>query len=303
MFVRLSLWPNLQQPWAEIVAVVQHVERAGWDGVYVADHFMGDGGGFGAVDTPTFEATAALGALAGCTDRVRLGSLVLGATYRHPAMVANWAATIDQTCNGRFVLGVGAGWQQNEHEQYGIGLPDVGERVSRFAAYCDALRQLLNDPFANVSSPWFNLSNAVCEPKPKQTPLPLLVGGKGDRMLAITARHANEWNMWSNAEILAPRLEALTRACERIGRDPATIAVSTQALVLVTNDPVKARSLVEAVAPRPAFAGTVTEIIEQMAGWAALGVDEVIVPDFVLGHGSRRLDALDGLAAGFADLR
>jgi len=301
--VRLSLWPNLQQPWADVLAVAQHAERSGWDGVYLADHFMGDGGGFGAVETPTLEVMAALGVLAGSTERVRLGTLVLGATYRHPAVVAKWASTLDHASGGRVVLGVGAGWQQNEHEQYGIPLPPVGDRVSRFAAYCDALRQLLTQPTTNVVSPWFTLTDAVCEPKPVQAPLPLLIGGKGDRMLAVVARHANEWNMWSNAEILAPRIAALRAACERIDRDPATIAVSTQALVMVTADRERAHTLIGDVAPRPAFAGTVPEIMEHMSKWRDLGVHEVIVPDFVLGRGSRRLDALDALAAGFADLR
>ena len=86
--MRFSIWPNLQQPWADVLAVVQHAEATGWDGVYVADHFMGDGSSFGGPDTPTLEATAAIGALATATARVRLGTLVLGMTYRHPAVLA-----------------------------------------------------------------------------------------------------------------------------------------------------------------------------------------------------------------------
>ena len=102
--------------------VAAHAEATGWDGVYVADHFMGDGEQAGGTVTPTFEATAALAALAQATDRVRLGSLVLGITYRHPAVLAKWAATVDHVSGGRLLLGVGAGWQENEHEQYGIEL-------------------------------------------------------------------------------------------------------------------------------------------------------------------------------------
>src|SRR3954470_22819571 len=118
--MRFSIWPNLAQPWSDVLTKARHAEATGWDGVYVADHFMGDAGGFGPVETPMLEATAALGGLAVATDRVRLGSLVFGTTYRHPAVLANWAATVDRMSDGRLVLGVGAGWQENEHAQYGI---------------------------------------------------------------------------------------------------------------------------------------------------------------------------------------
>jgi alkanesulfonate monooxygenase SsuD/methylene tetrahydromethanopterin reductase-like flavin-dependent oxidoreductase (luciferase family) len=138
----LSLWPNAQQPWDDIVTEARHADATGWHAVYLADHFMGDGGGFGEPGTPTLEATAGLAALAAVTDRVRLGPLVLGNTYRHPAVVANWAVTLDHASHGRAVLGVGAGWQVNEHEQYGIELPPRGERVTRFEEACIVLRAL-----------------------------------------------------------------------------------------------------------------------------------------------------------------
>ena len=121
--MRFSIWPNLAQPWADIVAVTEHAEATGWDGLYVADHFMGDASG-GAVMEPTLEATAAVPALATLTSRLRLGTLVFGNTYRHPAVLANWAATVDQMSGGRLLLGVGAGWQQNEHENHDQVLHD-----------------------------------------------------------------------------------------------------------------------------------------------------------------------------------
>src|SRR4051794_12129021 len=106
--MRFSIWPGPQQPWADVLAVVRHAEATGWDGVYVSDHFMGDGTSFGDVATPTLEATAAIAALATATERVRLGSIVFGNTYRHPAVLANWAATVDHISGGRLVLGIGA---------------------------------------------------------------------------------------------------------------------------------------------------------------------------------------------------
>jgi F420-dependent oxidoreductase-like protein len=291
--MRFSLWPNLAQPWTEVVLEAQHAEATGWDGVYLADHFMGDAGGFGPVETPTLEATAALAGLAMATERVRLGSLVFGGTYRHPAVLANWAATVDRMSEGRLVLGVGAGWQENEHAQYGIHLPPVGDRVSRFDEMCSVLNQLLRQGRSSFTGNWFQLDEAVCEPKPVQEPLPLLIGGKGDRMLAITARHADEWNMWSLPATIAERGAALDRQCEAIGRDPKEIKRSTQALVHFTDDEAAAARFVENVAPRAAVAGGTAQLAEVVEGWRAAGVDEVIVPDFVLGRGSARADHMD----------
>lgn len=295
--MRLSLWPSAQQPWSELRDEVRHAEATGWHAVYVADHFMGDGGGFGAPETPNLEATALVSALATCTERVRLGTLVLGNTYRHPAVVANWAATVDRISGGRLVLGVGAGWQQNEHEQYGIELPAPAERVDRFEEACRVLLALCREPVADVIGQHYVLTDALCEPKPMQNPLPLLIGGKGNRMLGIVARHADHWNMWGLPEVLAERAGVLERHCERIDRDPSTIERSTQALVMLTDDDERARRFVEAVAPRAAYAGPAEGFAALVADWAEVGVDEVIVPDGALGSGDERLARLDQLRA------
>jgi len=293
--MRFSVWPHLSQPWDDVLDVVQHAEATGWDGVWVADHFMGDGTAFGAVDTPMLEATAALGGLVAATDRVRLGSLVFGTTYRHPAVLANWAASIDRMSNGRLVLGVGAGWQTNEHDQFGIELPPVRERVDRFAETCEVLRGLLRDERTTFDGQWFHLTDALCEPKPVQSPLPLLVGGKGDRMLGITARFGDEWNMWSMPDVFAERSEALDRRCEQVGRDPREIQRSTQALIVITDDLEAARRFVEQAAPRAAVAGPTSALAEAVAGWRDAGVDEVIIPDFLFGRGAQRRDTLDAI--------
>jgi probable F420-dependent oxidoreductase len=305
--VRFSVWPHLMQPWSDVVEVARHAEATGWDGVWVADHFMGDGGGFGPDTSPTLEATGVLAALASATQRVRLGPLVLGATYRHPAVVANWAATVDRVSGGRLVLGVGAGWQRNEHEQYGIELPPVGDRVDRFTEYLEVLTRLLprarhdgveHEPSrSSFDGRWFELRDALCEPTPVQRPLPILVGGKGDRMLRRAARFADEWNMWGLPPVIAERSAFLERCCADIGRDPATIRRSTQALLLPQpdgdDDPAAAQRFVETVAPRAAVAGTASHIVDVVGGWAEAGVDEVIVPDAPLGTGRRRLELLD----------
>ena len=139
----LSIWPNAQQPWTDLVEVTQHADHAGWHAAYVWDHFMGDDGRFGSADVPTLEVTAVLAGLGALTSNLRIAPLVLGNTYRHPAVVANWIATLDHITDGRAVLGIGAGWQVNEHEQYGIELPPPGERIERLDEAITIIRSLL----------------------------------------------------------------------------------------------------------------------------------------------------------------
>jgi alkanesulfonate monooxygenase SsuD/methylene tetrahydromethanopterin reductase-like flavin-dependent oxidoreductase (luciferase family) len=300
--VKLSLWPSTSQPWTDLLAVARHVDARGWHSVYVADHFMGDGASFGAAHSPWLEATAVLGGLAGATERVRLAPLVLSATYRHPAVLANWAATVDHVSGGRLTLGLGAGWQVNEHGQYGIELGTPGQRLARFDEYLAVVQGLLADEATTVTGEWFTVTDARCEPKPVQQPLPLLVGAKGERMLGIVARRADQWNRWSMPSEMSVAAEVLARHCDQIGRDPASIHRSTQALVMVTDDAAAARAFLETVAPRAAVAGPPAVFADVVEAWAGAGVDEVIVPDWLLGTGAERADHLDALHASVAPL-
>ena len=293
--MRFSVWPNLQQPWADVAGVVHHAEATGWDGAYVADHFMGDGSSFGTPATPTLEATAAIGALAAGTQRVRLGTLVLGMTYRHPAVLAKWAATVDHVSGGRLLLGIGTGWQENEHEQYGIELGSRPERIDRFEEGCQVLRGLLRDASTTVAGHHYRVTAAGAEPKPVQDPLPILIGGKGDRMMGVIARYADEWNMWGLAPDIAERSAVLDQRCAAIDRDPTTVRRSCQALVRITDDADQAERFLAATGGRAAVAGPVERVAEACAAWQDAGVDEVIFPDFAMGTGQRRLDQLDAI--------
>jgi len=293
--MRFSLWASLSNPWADVLDGARHVEASGWDGVYVADHFMADVPGPFAPDTPNLEATAAVAALAAVTERVRLATLVFGITYRHPAVLAKWAATTDHISGGRLLLGLGAGWQENEHEQYGIELPPPGERVARFEEACLVLKGLLREERTTMGGRYYQLTDAVSEPKPIQNPLPLLIGGKGDRMLGVVARHADEWNMWGLADTIAERAAVLDRRCEAVGRDPGTIARSAQALVRLTDDRAKADAFLAGAGGRAAIAGTTDDVIAAVEAWQAVGLDEVIVPDFALGYGAAKLERMDAI--------
>jgi alkanesulfonate monooxygenase SsuD/methylene tetrahydromethanopterin reductase-like flavin-dependent oxidoreductase (luciferase family) len=290
--MRLSLWTSSSQPWPEILAGARHAAATGWDGLWIADHFMGNSPGPTPAETPTLEAGSLVAALAAAVDRVRIGTLVYGNTYRHPAVLANMAATVDHVSDGRFVLGMGTGWQVNEHEQYGIDLPPVRQLVDRFEEAIQVVRSLLREPTTTFAGDHYRLTGALCEPKPVQERLPILVGAKGDRMLGIAARHADEWNAWGMPDHIAERSAALDRACEAAGRDPGDIARSAQALVIFTEDEAQADELARAI-PRPLLVGTPERMRDVVAGYVENGLDELIVPDFALGAGAQRLEALD----------
>jgi F420-dependent oxidoreductase-like protein len=290
--MRFSVWPSANQPWDELVATARHAAATGWDGVWVADHFMPNEPGPYPPEAPTLEAGSLVAALAAAVDRVRIGTLVYGNTYRHPAVVANMAATVDHVSGGRFVLGLGAGWQVNEHEAYGIELPPVGERVDRFAEAVQVIRSLLTEPATTFEGKHYRLAGARCEPKPVQDRLPILVGASGDRMLGVVARHADAWNTWGLPDHITERSGALTRRCEAVGRDPGEIARTAQALVIFTATDAEGERMMGG-APRPLIAGTPARVCEIVAGYAAAGVDELIVPDPTLGSGQAKLDALD----------
>ena len=118
--MRFSIWLGAEQTWGEVLGSAAHAERTGWDGIWVADHFMANGE---RSSSPRLEAWTTIAGVSPRVERVRVGVLVTGNTYRHPAVLAKMAATVDHICEGRLVLGLGAGWQVNEHEAYGIGLP------------------------------------------------------------------------------------------------------------------------------------------------------------------------------------
>jgi alkanesulfonate monooxygenase SsuD/methylene tetrahydromethanopterin reductase-like flavin-dependent oxidoreductase (luciferase family) len=217
-----------------------------------------------------------LAGLAATVPRVRLGSLVCSTTYRHPAALANLAATVDRISGGRLVLGLGAGWQLNEHDAYGIELGSVKERLDRFEEACAVVTGLLRAPRTTVEGSWFRIVDAPCEPKPVQQPLPFLVGGGGERRtLAIAARYATEWNVWGTPEVLRHKNEVLDRHCEAIGRDPSSVRRTGQALVGIRDEPVQPQQ-----GARPAVVGSPEQVAEAMAAYADAGVDEFIVPCF-----------------------
>jgi F420-dependent oxidoreductase-like protein len=291
--VRFSVWPNPERPWVEILDVVTGCDRAGWDGAYMADHFMPNDPEGRPRPGPTLESLAVVAALASRVDRLRLGTLVCGNLYRHPAVLANAAATIDHVCGGRFVLGLGAGWQVNEHAAYGIELPGVRSRLDHLEEACEVVTSLLRDPSTTLTGRHYRLTDAPCEPKPLRGRLPLLVGGRGERRtMRIAARFADEWNCWATAETFRHKSAVLDRHCESIGRDPASIARSTQALLYLSNDQNWLDRHRGGDPARPRLVGTPAEVTDQVGEYEKTGVDELIVPDWTMGAAGRAADTL-----------
>ena len=271
--MKFSLWPSNTRAPADVLEDVRGAEATGWYGVWLADHYMPNTGDTTPVRGDVYECWALLPALAAVTERVRIGTLVSPTSVHHPALLAKRAATIDQLSGGRFVLGLGAGWQLNEHHAYGIDLEPPGKRVSRFEEAIAIVRSMLADDTTTFAGEFYDFTDAPADPKPVQAPLPLLVGTRGPRMLRITARHANEWNTW-HAPDLADRIQALAEACEKTGRDPATMWRSVNALIdLGGSAPPSGRTL----------AGSAQQLIDQLGQYAGLGFDEFILPDANLG--------------------
>lgn len=292
--MRFSVWPSPQRPWSDVSTIVRHCDASGWDGVYFADHFMPDDPEGRPVDGAMLECWSVLAALAATTENLRLGSLVSGNLYRHPAVVANAAATIDHISGGRFVLGLGAGWQRNEHAAYGIDLLDVGPRLDHFDEACAVINGLLRQPRTTFVGARYRITDAPCDPKPVQGRLPLLIGGSGEkRTMRIAATHADEWNAWGSPADFERRTPILHAHCAAVGRDPAQIARSTQALVYLSTNEQWLAPLREQMSTRPVLLGTPPEMVEQVAAYDAVGVDELIIPDWMMGPASRTVDTLD----------
>lgn len=291
--MRYSFWPSTTQPWESIVDAVAQVEREGWDGMWVADHFMPNEGQ-GEPDEPMLEAWSVLAGLAVSVPRLRLGTLVCGNTYRHPTVLANQAASTDVIAGGRVVLGVGAGWQINEHAQYGIELGSVGWRMNRFEEACEILRSLLHDDRTTFSGEHYQVTDAVMEPsRGGAEPLPIMIGGGGEkRTLRITARFADEWNVWGTPEILRHKNSVLDAHCDDVGRDPSTIARTAVALLFMSDDESWLTAVRDRNIPRPTIIGTPAEVVDIVGEYADAGVDELIIPDFTLGDSARRSETL-----------
>ncbi len=281
--MKFSVWPNPERPTAEVLDLARLADAEGWHGFWFADHYMPNTGSETIQPGDVHECWAILPAVAAVTERIRIGPLVSPTSVHHPAVLANRAATIDHLSNGRMVLGLGAGWQINEHHAYGIELQEPGPRVTRFDEAIQIVRSLLANDRTDFHGEYYDITDAPSDPKPMQSPLPLLVGTASPRMLRITARHADEWNTWGAPELAGAGLDKLRAACEQVGRDPDTMWKSAQALVFMTDNAEFAENIRSGDMGARSIIGSNDELVDQLGRYAELGFDEFIVPDFTLG--------------------
>ncbi|MDQ4005100.1 MAG: LLM class flavin-dependent oxidoreductase [Actinomycetota bacterium] len=282
-----------------VVDTARRAERLGYDSVWISDHFFLSLARYGGPGEPagSAEPLTTLAALAAVTERVRLGTLVLGAGFRHPATLAKSAVTIDLASRGRLDLGLGAGWYEDEYRAFGYPFGSAGERFQLLEETVEVLALLFGeDEPVTWTGKHFALDRAYCHPRAAQEPRPpLLIGGKGGpRLLRLVARRADGWNtVWAWApEDYAERARALDEACRREGRDPSEVRRSIGLYTVVGEDEADLRrrwGRVAAGAPgglagedphawgRDKLVGTPEQILERLGEFARLGVDEAIV--------------------------
>ena len=263
--LRFGMAPDQNLPFEELLKRWRYYESLGLDSLWVCDHFNQPSRPTG----PYFESWTTLAGLAAGTDRVRIGVLVSSNTFRHPALLAQEAITVDHISNGRLDVGIGAGWFVDEHQRFGIALPAPGERVGKFDEAVQIIDALLCNESTTFDGRYYQLTDASLKPRPIQTPrLPLTLAGHKRRMLGICARYADCWNSIGSSDQIADRNQILDEQCARIGRDPREIrrgifAWASQLTNFELPDPWESQSAFEDVVARYQHVGVTDFILDQ----------------------------------------
>jgi F420-dependent oxidoreductase-like protein len=273
------LLPQFDATWQQACEVAQAADEAGLDAVWCVDHVLG----IPVEDTPVFEGWTQIAAIAAVTRQVRVGHQVLCVSFRAPALLAKMAATLDVISGGRLILGLGAGWYEPEYTQYGYPFPPVATRLAQLGETLEILRALWTQERTTFAGKHFTVTRAVCNPKPVQPRLPIMIGGGGEKvLLRLVARHADVWNNLGayHADVGRKR-DVLLGHCRAVGRDPGEIMIAQQTLAAIGTDAATAARRTAQVfaelgfldgAPELALTGTPDEIHARIARNHALGV-------------------------------
>ena len=278
MDVRFGVHTGLQNTSiAELQVLWSRIEALGFDWISIWDHFYAaDATG----DPHCLEAITSHTALAMSTTKVTCGSLVYSAGYRHPAVLANAIATMDQLAGGRIVLGLGGGWLQNEYDAYGMHYGSPGERLRMLAEYIQCVRGLLTQDRTTFEGEFFTLHDAQCEPKPVQARLPIWVGGGGEKVtLRIAAQHADGWNVpFIAPDAWAHKAQVLDDHCANAGRDPAEIVKTINVGMAFTEEELKRQFGPMSNYVKPGvLSGSVQEMVDKVGGYVEAGAQWVIL--------------------------
>ncbi len=260
-----TTWQELRDTW-------KLIDSLGYDTAWTFNHFfpiLSDPSG------PCFEGWISLAALAAETSRVEAGVLVTGNTYRHPAVLAKMAATLDHTSGGRLIMGIGAAWFEMEHNAYGIPFQTTAERIHRLDEAAEIIKRLWSE-------------TQVTEPKPLQRPRPpIMIGGSGEKlMLRVIAKHADQWNTFGAPELFRHKIEVLKEHCQVVGRNFDDIEVSWAGAALVTDSREEKDELLRrfaaafGITPEQyalgALVGTASEVRDRIAKLIDVGVTHFI---------------------------
>ena len=291
-----------------VVAQAKAAEEAGYDRVFVMDHFY-QLPGIGAPDEPMFECYAMLAALAQHTRRVRLSALVTGNTYRNPGLLAKTVTTLDHVSHGRATLGIGTGWFELEHDALGFRFGTLAERFERLEEALRIIRPMLRGERPSLRGEHYTAIEAANEPQPLSR-IPIMIGGGGERKtLRLVAQYADESNLICTTDEIPRKLDALAGHCERLGRDRAEIAVTKLTMVAVAPTREELEADLAEVAAKKKWNDAVMDAVrrqlvfgdpdtvgEELEAAVSAGLDGLTVDLPVNGHKTERIALLAEIA-------
>ncbi|SDS75774.1 LLM class F420-dependent oxidoreductase [Actinoplanes derwentensis] len=249
-----------------VVAQAKEAEASGFDTVLVMDHFY-QLPGIGAPENAMLEAYTTLGALATATSTIQLSTLVTGNTYRNPALLAKTVTTLDVVSHGRAILGIGAGWFEREHNDYGFEFGTFGQRFERLDEALQIIAPMLKGEPGTLDGKWYTARGAMNNPRVRPN-IPIMLGGSGEqKTFRLAARFADHMNIIADNDVLAHKVTVLRQRCEEIGRDPATLATSCLVMGLVGEDEQEVKELAQAIPEdrrNRTFLGTPDQVAEQL---------------------------------------
>ena len=275
-------WHELRDAWL-------HADRHRYDSAWTWDHLIAL---HGDLDDPHYEGWTLVAALAALTSHVQIGHLVTANTLRHPALLGKMAATVDHVSSGRLAVGIGTGYYAEEHDRFGIPLPDKVTRAAMLRESIQVLKGMWAPGRANFQGEHYRITDAPAEPKPVNGSIPLLLGGAGERMLRLTAREADIWNLPDgqygiDVERLRTKVETLERYCDEIGRDPAGIEKTMSLAVFVDPDAAALkrrydafqayRGWDDATTRRHVVLGSPDEVVEELKAFEAAGLQHFML--------------------------
>lgn len=276
-----SYGTGVEQLFPSVIAQAREAEAAGYDSLFIMDHFY-QLPALGSPDQPMLESYTALGALATATERLQLGTLVTGNTYRNPALLAKIITTLDMVSAGRAILGIGAGWFELEHRQLGFEFGTFTDRFNRLEEALQIIQPMIKGERPTFTGKWYTTESAMANPRYRDD-IPIMIGGGGEKKtFAIAARCADHLNIIAGLDDLPGKMDALAARCDEAGRDRSTLG-TTAYVTLIINEDIKPEQLPKELGY--VVAGSPASIADQVqAKVLDVGVDGVIISLAAHGH-------------------